>query len=194
MTPSTNKATREEGLRRIRRTPSASGDSRGSAALAAAESWICPGIEQVGEEASERDHDAANDDAAHHEWIIARADRAHDRVAHSLPGEDLFDEKGTGEKSGERETNQTDDWKQRVAERVAAQNLALSESLETRGADIIGRKHIEKSGALIPRDHGGRQQHQSERGEREMVEAVDESSPESHVLVHHIDRAPNRKD
>jgi len=134
------------------------------------------------------------DDAAHHEWIIARADRGHDRVAHSLPGEDLFDEKSTGEKSGERETNQTDDWKQRVAERVAAQNLALSESLETRGADVIGRKHIEKSGALIPRDYGGRQQHQSERGEREMAQSVDESSPESHVVVHHIDRAPNRKE
>src|SRR6266853_1461164 len=158
MTPSTKKATREDGRRRIRRTPSASGDSRGRASLVAAESWICPGIEQVGEKASQSDHDAADDDAAHHEWIIARADRAHDRVAHTGPREDLFDEKGTGEKSRERQTNQTDDWKQGVAEGVAAQNLALGEALETSGADVIGGKHIEQSGALIPRDHGGRQQ------------------------------------
>src|SRR6202049_3365147 len=143
MTPSTKKATREDGRRRIRRTPRASGDSRGRAALGAAESWICPGIEQVGEKASKRHHDAADHDAAHHEWIIARVDRAHDRVAHTGPGEDLFDEKGAGEKSGEREADQTDDRKQRVAERVAAQNLALGESLETGGADVVGGKHVE---------------------------------------------------
>src|SRR6266550_6438784 len=194
MTPRTKKATREDGLRRIRRTPSASGDSRGRAGLVAAESWICPGIEQVVEKASEGDHDAADDDAAHHEWIIARADRAHDRVAHTGPGEDLFDEKGTGEKGGKRETNQTDDWEQRIPERVAAQNLALGESLETRGADVIGGKHVEKSGALIPRDHGGREQHQSERGQREMRQTIEEPPPESQILVHRIDRTPDGKD
>src|ERR1700730_220855 len=97
MTPSTKKATREDGRRRIRRTPSASGDSRGRAVLVAAESWICPGIEQVGEKASECDHDGADDDAAHHELIITRADRADDFVAHTAPSEDLLDEKGAGE-------------------------------------------------------------------------------------------------
>src|SRR5450759_5085685 len=101
MTPSTKNATREDGLRRMRRTPSASGDSRGHVGpLVAAKSWVCQGIEQVGEKASERDHDAADDDAAHQERIVARADRVDHRVSHSRPGEDLLDEKSAREKSG----------------------------------------------------------------------------------------------
>src|SRR5206468_12125027 len=106
--PNTKSATRDDGLRRIRRTPSASGDSRGRAGLVAAEPWVCPGIEQVGEKTSNGDHDAANDHASHRQWIIACGDGVDDGESHSGPGEDLLDEERTGEKRGKRESDQAD--------------------------------------------------------------------------------------
>src|SRR3981081_2593005 len=100
MTPSTKNATREERLRRTRRTASPRGDSRSRiGAVLPAKSWVCQGIEQISEKASECDHDAADDDAAHHELIVAGPNREHDRVPHALPREDLLDEKSAGEQS-----------------------------------------------------------------------------------------------
>src|SRR3982750_1075545 len=77
ITPSTNSATRDDGLRMICRRPMARGDSRGRAALVVTESRVGPGIEQVGNETAERDHDAADDEASHDQRIVAGSDRAY---------------------------------------------------------------------------------------------------------------------
>src|SRR5258708_5456361 len=139
MTPSTKSATREERLRSTRRTASPSGDSRRRiGALLPAKSWVCQGIEQVSEKASESDHDAADDDAAHHELIVPRPDRVHDSGTHTGPREDLLDEKSAGEQSGERQADHRDDRQECVAEGVTAQNLTLGETLESRRTDVVG--------------------------------------------------------
>src|SRR2546429_1978932 len=101
MTPSTKSATRDDGLRRIRRKPIASGDSRGRATLVGAESRVCPDIEQVGEKTSNRDHDAADDDSPDDEWIITGGDGVDDGIAHTWPGKDLLDEECAGQKRRE---------------------------------------------------------------------------------------------
>src|SRR5688572_893790 len=128
MIPSTTRAMRDDLARRIRRTPSARGDSRGRGALMGAKSWVCPGIEQVGENAPKRYHDAAEDHSTDDERVVAGADGVDDGEPHSRPGEDLLDEKRTGEESREREPDQTDDRKECVAQHVSPEDLPLTES------------------------------------------------------------------
>src|SRR5215210_6324856 len=101
MSPSTTSAARDVFQRRSQRIPSASGLSRGRGGLIRSESWICPGIEQVSEQASKHYHDAADDHATHDERIIAGADGVDERESHAWPGEDLLDEERAGEESGE---------------------------------------------------------------------------------------------
>src|SRR5688572_7364641 len=125
MIPSTTSAARDVFQRSSQRTPSASGVSRGRAGLMIPESWVCPGIEQIGEQASQRHHDAADDDSTDDERIIARADGVDDGESHSRPGEDLLDEERAGEESRKRKSDQADDRKERVAQRVPSQDLAL---------------------------------------------------------------------
>src|SRR2546423_14464294 len=138
ITPSTNSAMREERLRRIPRTVSPSGDSRGCAPLVGAESWVGPGIKEVGEQASKSDHDAADDHATYNERVIARADGVDDGVAHSGPGEDPFDEERAGQKRRERETDQRDGRQQSAAQRMAPEYLTLRQTLEARRSDVVG--------------------------------------------------------
>src|SRR3954468_6788258 len=104
MMPRTTAATRDVRLRRIRRTMSASGDSRGRAALVRAESWIGPGIKHVGEKTAQRHHDAADDHRADYQWIVAGTDAVDESVAHPGPGKNLFDEDGAGQQGGERQS------------------------------------------------------------------------------------------
>src|SRR6266550_8291384 len=101
MIPSTTSAARDALARRIRRTPSARGDSRGRGALAGSNSWVCPSIEQIGQDASEGHHDAADDHSANDERIIARADGVDDGESHPGPGKDLLDEERAREQGGE---------------------------------------------------------------------------------------------
>src|SRR4051812_41260715 len=139
ITASTKSATRDEGLRMIWRTPSASGDSRGCAVLVVTEPRVGPRIEQIGEQTSQSDHDAAYDHSTDDERVVAGADRADDCQSHSRPRKNLLDEEGAGEQSGEREPDQRDDGQQRVAQCVAPQNLAFGQSLQPGGADVVGR-------------------------------------------------------
>src|ERR1700704_3781913 len=97
ITPSRINATREERWRSNPRTVRPSGDSRGRAVSVATESGVGPGIEQVGDEAGDSDHDASDYHAADNERIIASADRVDYRVSHARPGENPLDEKGPRE-------------------------------------------------------------------------------------------------
>src|SRR5688572_3717823 len=129
MIPSTTRAMRDDLARRIRRTPRASGDSRGRGALMGAKSWVCPGIEEIGENASECYHDASEDHSTDDERVVASADGVDDGEAHSRPGEDFLNEKRAGEESGEGEPDETDDGKECVAQRMSPENLAFGQSL-----------------------------------------------------------------
>src|SRR6266550_3531400 len=137
MSPSTMRAMREDLPRRRRRTVSASGDSRGRAGLASANSWVCPGIEQIGEKTSNCHHDAAEDHSTDDEGVVAGSDCGDDRESHSGPHKYLLDEEGAGEESGEGESKQADDWKQCVAQRMAAEYLALGQPFQPRGPDVV---------------------------------------------------------
>src|ERR1044072_431397 len=121
--PNTSTAMRDDRLRRTARTPSPRGDSRGGAGSVRAEPWVCPGIEEIGDQTAEGDHDTANDDAADDEWIIARADGIDDGVTHAGPRKDLLDEKGAGQQCRKRQSDQRDDRQQRVTQRVTTQHL-----------------------------------------------------------------------
>src|ERR1700694_3549542 len=154
MITSTTRATRDDLARRMRRTPSARGDSRGRAGLVSSESWVSPGIEQIGDNASNGHHDAADDHSPYDEGIVASADGVDNCETHSRPGEDLFDEKRAGEESGEGKPEKTDDWKECVAQRVPAEDLALGESFHTGGANLVSGKYVEQRGPLIARHAG----------------------------------------
>src|SRR2546423_8211696 len=182
--PSTTSATRDDGLRRMLRTVRPSGDSRGRPGLAAAESWVGPGIKQVGKKTSKRDHDTADNYAAHNQWIIARADGIDDSVAHAGPRENLLDEKSAGQERGKGESHQGDNRQQRVTQRVTPQDLTLRQTLETCSADVIGGQHVEQSGALVARDGGRSEEGQRQRWQREMLQAIGDASGEAHVVVH----------
>src|SRR5258705_8065574 len=120
MIPSTTSAMRDNLPRRSWRTTSARGDSRGRAGLASAKSWVCPGIEQIGEKTSSRHHDAAEDHATDDERVVAAADRIDDGESHARPRKYLLDEERAGQQCGKREAKQADDWKERVAQRMAS--------------------------------------------------------------------------
>src|SRR5882762_10315938 len=194
MTPSTNRATRDDGLRSMLRTPTPSGDSRGRATLVATDSWIGPGIKQIGEEAAKRDHDAADDYSAHNERIITGADGADHRQPHPRPRKDLLDEKSAGEKRGERKADQADDRKEGVTQRVTPQNLALGEPFEPRGTYVVGGKNVEQRRSLISRHDRGREDRESERRQKEVAQAINGPAPPAHVFMHYgISRSTNRE-
>src|SRR6188508_62693 len=162
ITASANSAMRDDRLRRIARTVSPSGDSRGRATLVA-DAGVGPGIEQIGDETAEGYHDAADDHTSDEKRIITRADGVDDGVTHPRPGEDPLDEKCAGEQRRERQAYQRDRGQQRVAQRVTAQNLALGESFQARRADVVGREDVEERGALVPRHGCRREKNQGQR-------------------------------
>src|SRR5258705_8404062 len=97
MIPSTTSATRDNLPRRSWRTTSARGDSRGRAGLASANSWVCPGIEQIGKKTSSRHHDTAEDHTTDNEGVVAGSDCGDDREPHSGPREYLLDKERAGQ-------------------------------------------------------------------------------------------------
>ena len=74
----------------------------------------------------------------------------------------------------------------RRAQRVAPDDCAFGKALRARGANEIGRQHLEHRRALIARDARHGQQRQRCDRENEMLEPVDERLPRSHVVVHDV--------
>src|SRR3954452_11143302 len=98
--------------------------------------------------ADRRDQDDALDDR-----VVAREDGVERELAEAGQDEDLLGHHRAGDQQAELEAEDRHDRQEAVAQRVAADDLALAEPLRPCGADVVRIQRLEHRGARLAEDH-----------------------------------------
>src|SRR6185437_14451760 len=151
---------------------------------ALAHARIRRGVEQVREQTAGDHERTAHNHRAGDERVVARADGVHGEQPHAGPREDLLHEHRAAQESRQREAEECDHGKERIAPLVAEHDAAFGHTLGARGANEILVRHVEHRRALEARHDGGAEQRQRGGGKREVPADVAQSSPEAEVRMH----------
>src|SRR5690242_17386773 len=84
------------------------------------------GIEQIGEQAADGDHHAADDDASGDEVVVARGNGVRDEESHPGPREDLLHEERAASHGGQQQPEDRDHRQQSVAQGMAKDHRPLA--------------------------------------------------------------------
>ena len=101
-------------------------------------------VEDVGEDVDEHQQKADEKDGAHDDGEVILLQAVDNNDAHALPIEDIFDEDGTRQQTGQPAGGRGDHRVQRVAQSMVNDHAATAQPLGAGGADIIlaeGLKH-----------------------------------------------------
>src|SRR5581483_9500546 len=113
------------------------------------------GVEHVREKVYGDIREANGQDAALDDIVVAVADGGDGEAAESGPGKDRFRHDGAGEQRAELQSNDGQHGDERVAERVAIDDVALGHALGARGADVVLAEFFEHGCAHHAGEDGG---------------------------------------